>query len=54
MFSCSLDNGKIITTAQIIQTQKRLQNMASEYFISIWRKEDLIVKPQNLTMLKLT
>lgn len=54
VFSYSLDNGKIITTAQIIQTQKRLQNITSKYFISIWRKEDLIVKPQNLTMLKLT
>ena len=38
VFSYSLDNGKIITTAQIIQTQKRLQNIASVHFISISKK----------------
>lgn len=53
VFSYSLDNGKIITTSRIIQTQKRLQNIASVDFSSIWKKRRLIEKPQNLTMLKL-
>lgn len=48
MFSYSLDNGKIIMTAQIIQTQKRLQNIASVHFISIWKKRRLNRKTTEL------
>lgn len=53
VFSYSLDNGKIITTAQIIQTQKRLQNIASVYFIWIWKKRRLNRKTTELNYVKI-
>lgn len=54
VFSYSLDNGKIITTAQIIQTKNGYKISQAWISFRYEKEEDLIVKPQNLTMLELT